>query len=122
MKTKWQIWAHLLCTNYSISALKKITKWLRGKDIIDLEWHNVYIPDKNKGKTGPHDMTYFMEWYKDDSLTCATYTRLAAQIEERYNIFMARIHQKAINDIEECFKETEFRFPIPFRMTINYNF
>lgn len=111
MKTKWQVWAHLLCTNYSISALKKITKWLRSKDIIELEWIDVI----NHFPYGaPHDMTYFMAWYKDDSPTCATYPRLSEQIKTRYSESLRIFNSKIANEIHILYDRGDLDVSFPF--------
>lgn len=111
MKTKWQVWAHLLCTNYSITALKKITSWLRAKDIIDLDWGDVCVNNSHKGE--PHDRTYFMEWYKDESPTCATYPRLAGQIEARYRAAFLGFNRSVASDIRKCYEADDMDFTHP---------
>lgn len=112
MKNKWQVWAHLLCTNYSITALKKITNWLRSKNIIDLDWIDVRVNNSHKGEK--RDRTYFMAWYKDDSPTCATYPRLAKQIENRYNLILRGFYRTTVRDIRECYEKDDMEAPLPF--------
>lgn len=112
MKTKWQVWAHLLCTNYSITALKKITKWLRSKNIINLQWTEICAHNTNKREAG--GMSYFMAWYKDDSPTCATYPRLAKQIQTRYEMEYSRFLSKFANDITKRYNSDDMDIEIPF--------
>lgn len=91
MKTKWEIWAHLITVRYSYKALKKITDWLRDKDIIDLPWASAYQYTSGKEKS----MGDFMEWYKNGKFECEDFPELPQYIEHEYAVKM-RYHDRQV--------------------------
>ena len=97
MKTKWEIWAHLITVRYSCKALKKITGWLSAKDIIDLPLDSVYQYTSGKEKS----MGDFVEWYKNGKFECEDFPELPQSIERAYNARMryyARLAKREIMD------------------------
>lgn len=84
MKTKWEVWAHLITVRYSYKALKRITRWLQEKGIIDLPWSSVYQYTSGKEKS----MGDFMEWYKNGKFECKTFPELPQYIEHEYDAKM----------------------------------
>lgn len=92
MKTKWEIWAHLITVRYSCNALKKITEWLRKKGIIDLPYICVYHYTGGKERS----MGDFMEWYKNGKFECKNFPELPQYIEREYDAEMSCAPQSEI--------------------------
>lgn len=95
MKTKWEVWAHLITVRYSYKALKKITGWLRGKGIIDLPWVSVYQYTSGKEKS----MGDFMEWYKNGKFECKDFPELPQCIEREYRYYARQAKCKIKDEI-----------------------
>lgn len=112
MKDKYQIWAHLLSIPYSITAAKKITKWLAKKDILCLDWIDV---TSNKHDGYPtHTMTDFVNWLKDDSPAVARYDNLASQIKDRVEYEERRFRSSLSPKIKKLYEMGKLNIEIPF--------
>lgn len=95
MKTKWEVWAHLITVRYSYKALKRITKWLSDKDIIDLPWSSVYQYTSGNEKS----MGDFMEWYTNGKFECENFPELPQYIEREYGVKMRHYARQAKHEI-----------------------
>lgn len=95
MKTKWDVWAHLITVRYSNKALKRITRWLQEKGIIDLPWLSVYQYTRGKEKS----MGDFMEWYKSGKFECADFPDMPQFIEREYAVKMRHYERLAKSEM-----------------------
>lgn len=95
MKTKWEVWAHLITVRYSYKALKKIAGWLSDKGIIDLPWSSVYQYTRGEEKS----MGDFIEWYKNGKFECKDFPELPQYIEREYNAKMRYYARQAKHEI-----------------------
>lgn len=95
MKTKWEVWAHLITVRYSHNALYKITQWLRKKEIIDLLPSDVYEYTTGEKKS----MGDFMNWFNDGEFKCIEYPDLPKALEEEYRVALFQAKRAIIRDM-----------------------
>lgn len=102
MKTKWEVWAHLITVRYSYSALRKITKWLRKKEIIDLLPTDVYKYTTSEKKS----MGDFIDWFKNGEFRCIAYNNMPKDLEEEYEFALFQAKRKIRRDmLDKVLKE-----------------
>ena len=110
MKTKFEIWAHLLYFDYSKKARCKIEKWLTLHHI-----EHFRIPIPWQGELGNKTCAEFIKWYNDPTDTCAGYISVVHQLALKYGNRHADMKHKLYIDVKaEWVNNKQIDTEIPF--------
>lgn len=107
MKSKYQIWAHLMRVPYSYSARKKISKFPKAHEEL------VLIPQM-QGKCGDKTFEHFMRWYDCETDTCADINPLARAIKLEYELKRGQFELWVRQRIKEKCEKDCFKIDMPF--------